>query len=86
MSLFKCGYRLLTESPRWLIMTGKFKKADKVIRHIAAINNMSVPDDLKDKMMLIKDENIMKSGPGYVFLKIVLFMCVFMCVFVIKCL
>ena len=51
-----CIFSLLTESPRWLITNGKLKKAEKVIRHIAAINKKTVPDDLMDKIKLIKEE------------------------------
>ena len=52
---------MLTETPRWLIVNGKFKRAEKVIRYIAAINKKTVPDDLMDKMKLIKEEDSGKA-------------------------
>ena len=39
--------RLLYESPRWLAATGKMEKAVAVLRKIAAINNNTLPEDLK---------------------------------------
>lgn len=35
------------ESPRWLLVKGRYKEAEQVIRHIANINNIELPDDLK---------------------------------------
>lgn len=51
--LFSC-FCILPESPRWLIATGNFKRAAKVMKTIAKFNGKTVPDNyeqvLRDKM------------------------------------
>lgn len=42
--------RLISESPRWLIARGKFKRAEKLIRKMARANKKEVPEDLKSMM------------------------------------
>ena len=39
-------YRLVPESPRWLIAQGLYSKAEKVVKKIACINNIQLPDDI----------------------------------------
>ena len=36
----------MDESARWLITRGKFKRAEKIIRKMAAVNQTEVPEDL----------------------------------------
>lgn len=51
-------YRFIDESPRWLISQGKYEKADKIIRKIAAINQKDIPDNLKLDEMPKTEENV----------------------------
>ena len=56
---------MLKDSPRWLINNGKFDDAEQVIRHIATINKRTVPDDLQDKLRMIKvDEDTKEQVKG----------------------
>ncbi|KAJ8026707.1 Solute carrier family 22 member 3 [Holothuria leucospilota] len=43
-------FPLISESPRWLIARGKFKRAEKLIRKMAKTNKKEVPEDLKSMM------------------------------------
>lgn len=53
--LYSCFF-ILPESPRWLIATGNFKRAAKVMKTIAKFNGKIVPDNyeqvLRDKMQV----------------------------------
>lgn len=53
--LYSCFF-ILPESPRWLIATGNYKRAAKVMQTIAKFNGKSIPDDyeqvLRDKMQV----------------------------------
>lgn len=42
--LFSCFF-VLPESPRWLIATGNFKRAAKIMKTIAKRNGKTIPDD-----------------------------------------
>lgn len=42
--LYSCFF-ILPESPRWLIATGNFKKAAKIMKTIAKFNGKTIPDD-----------------------------------------
>jgi len=44
-------WRLIPESPRWLISVGRKDEARKIIRHIANVNKTEVPSNL-DKLMV----------------------------------
>ena len=48
----------MTESPRWLISKGHFKKAEKVIRKVARVNKKDLSDDFFDNMQLEKQNVI----------------------------
>ncbi len=45
-------YRLLSESPRWLISKGRVNEAQNVIRKIARINKKDIPDEFFDSIEL----------------------------------
>lgn len=53
--LYSCFF-ILPESPRWLIATGNFKRAAKVMKTIARFNGKIVPDNyeqvLREKMQV----------------------------------
>ena len=38
--------RFVDESPRWLLIKGKFKEAKKVLTFIAKVNGKTFPEDL----------------------------------------
>lgn len=42
--LYSCFF-VLPESPRWLIATGNFRKAAKIMKTIAKFNGKTIPDD-----------------------------------------
>lgn len=42
--LYSCFF-VLPESPRWLIATGNFKKAAKIMKTMAKFNGKTIPDD-----------------------------------------
>ncbi|XP_037024174.1 beta-alanine transporter [Bradysia coprophila] len=45
--LFSCFF-VLPESPRWLVATGNYKKAAKVMKTIAKFNRKTIPDDYEE--------------------------------------
>ena len=49
----------MPESPRWLVVKKKYKKAEKAIRRIAAINRIELPD----KLELEKIVNVCEHEP-----------------------
>ena len=36
---------LLPESPRWLLVTGQTKKADDIVKNMAEVNRVELPED-----------------------------------------
>ena len=49
-----CNFRVLDESPRWLIIKGKHEKAYKVLEKAFKWNKSSLPP--KDKLMALMKE------------------------------
>lgn len=47
LMLFSCFF-VLPESPRWLVATGKFSRAARVMKTIARINKQPIPDNYED--------------------------------------
>lgn len=45
MNEFSFGFRMIPESPRWLLLHGRREEADKTIRYIAEINGRTLPAD-----------------------------------------
>jgi len=39
-------YRIMPESPRWLISKGRYKEASKIVEKIAKVNKVQLPDDV----------------------------------------
>lgn len=65
--LYSCFF-ILPESPRWLIATGNFKQAAKVMKSMARFNGKTVPDDyeqvLRDKMMVKRADGAERTPDG----------------------
>ncbi|XP_022095015.1 organic cation transporter protein-like [Acanthaster planci] len=53
---------VIPESPRWLIIKGRFKAATKTIENIAKVNGTQVPEDLIDKLSDTKQDNKQHSN------------------------
>lgn len=45
--LFTCFF-ILPESPRWLIATGKYRRAAKIMKIMARLNRKSIPDNYEE--------------------------------------
>lgn len=57
-STFLCVYSLINESPRWLIVSGRFDDALRILRRAARINKTVLPpeDEIRTMMLEIKKE------------------------------
>ena len=58
-------YRIVPESPRWLVSVGRLEDAKKVMTEIAKINKAPVPKDMEDKLKSIIKENSSEKVYGY---------------------
>lgn len=54
-------YKILPESPRWLITSGRLTEAEKVIRDIAKVNKAEVPKDLEQRLKVMISKSKEKS-------------------------
>jgi len=54
-------FKILPESPRWLITSGRLTEADKAIRHIAKVNKAEVPKDLELRLKVMIGKSKEKS-------------------------
>ena len=43
-------YKIVPESPRWLLAVGKIEAAKDILIKMATINNAKVPEDLDEKL------------------------------------
>ncbi len=50
---------MIPESPRWLLVMGKHKKAEKIIRKIAAINGRKLPDDFSVSQLDVVRDSVL---------------------------
>lgn len=62
--------RFIPESFRWLIANKKVEKAEEIIRKIARINNVSVPDT--SKLAFLVDNSVTDDKKKYTYLDIIL--------------
>ncbi|GFQ65411.1 organic cation transporter protein [Trichonephila clavata] len=46
------AYRILPESPRWLLMKGKMVELEKILRHAAEVNGREIKGDLRDLLVV----------------------------------
>ena len=65
LALFFFSWKLLPESPRWLISKGKTEEAAVIMRKIAETNNVTPPADLASRVQKLSDATQEKSL-GYV--------------------
>ena len=42
----KTYFRLVPESPRWLIVQGRYAKAREILQKIASMNSRKLPEDI----------------------------------------
>jgi hypothetical protein len=80
MSDFSFMYRILKESPRWLLTKGRKDDAETILSVIARTNDTKLPDDIeiydddnKTETILIVIKKIMKSRIMIVRILIMLF-------------
>jgi len=59
--LFFFTWKLLPESPRWMISKGKYKEATAILRKIAETNNVVPPPDLEQRIQKMSENNKEKS-------------------------
>ncbi len=58
--VFLC-YKIVPESPRWLVTQGRSKDAKRVLIQVAEVNKSKIPEDLDSKLNSIIDENNEKA-------------------------
>lgn len=63
--IFSCFF-ILPESPRWLIATGNYRRAAKLMKTIATFNRKTIPDNyesiLRQKLQTKKSESLTSSN------------------------
>ena len=61
LALFFFSWKLLPESPRWLISKGKTEEAATIMRRIAETNGVTPPADLNSRLQKLSDATQEKS-------------------------
>jgi len=54
-------FKILPESPRWLLTSGRLNDAERVIREIAKVNKAQVPKDLEQRLKAMVSKSKEKS-------------------------
>lgn len=54
-------WKILPESPRWLVTTGKTVEAEAIIRKAAKVNRTEVPKDLTERLQAMANKTSEKS-------------------------
>lgn len=55
--LFTCFF-ILPESPRWLVATGKYSRAARIMKIMARLNQKQIPDNYEDVLRHYFDPNV----------------------------
>lgn len=58
--LFTCFF-ILPESPRWLVATGKYRRAARIMKIMARLNRKQIPDDYEEVLRRHFDPNCVTS-------------------------
>merc|ERR1719414_2385276 len=65
MAFIFCTYKIIPESPRWLVTVGKMEEAKKVLIEIAETNGAEIPSDMDEKLKSVIEEHS-ETAYGYV--------------------
>lgn len=57
-------WKIVPESPRWLVTQGRVEEARKIMTDMAETNRVDVPEDLDEKLQEVSEENT-ESAYGY---------------------
>lgn len=58
--IFFC-WKILPESPRWLVSKGRLKEAKKVLEKIAKTNKAQLPDNVEEELRRMNEDTAEKS-------------------------
>ena len=59
-------FRIITESPRWLMSKGRFDEAEKIIQNVAKVNHAKLPEPLLTEEEKQKVKQNCFSIPSYI--------------------
>ena len=61
------GWKLLPESPRWLLSRpGRIHEAAEIFKHMAKVNNKKEPNDLLPRLQIINQKIMSEKSYGYI--------------------
>ncbi|XP_046374256.2 organic cation transporter protein-like [Haliotis rufescens] len=77
-ALYFLYYWILPESPRWLISRGRIPEAQAIIKKVASVNGVTLPDGMLEKITIDDDKKAVKvtqmfTTPYLLFITLVIF-------------